>query len=29
LLGILKGPGSALAGQIKAQIEKLETGGAE
>jgi len=29
LMGILKGPGSALAGQIKAQIEKLEKGGAE
>jgi large subunit ribosomal protein L10 len=29
LLGILKGPGSALAGQIQAQIEKLEKGGAE
>lgn len=29
LLGILKGPGTALAGQIKAQIEKLEKGGAE
>jgi large subunit ribosomal protein L10 len=29
LMGILKGPGSAIAGQIKAQIEKLEKGGAE
>jgi large subunit ribosomal protein L10 len=29
LMGILKGPGSALAGQIKAQIEKLEKGGEE
>jgi large subunit ribosomal protein L10 len=28
LLGLIKGPGSAIAGQIKAQIEKLEQGGA-
>ena len=28
LLGLIKGPGSAIAGQIKAQIEKLEKAGA-
>ena len=28
IAGILKGPGATLAGQIKAQIEKLEKGGA-
>ena len=28
LLGLIKGPGSRIASQIQAQIEKLEKGGA-